>query len=147
MQIVFSSDEAKAERHSSIDQFKKYIATKVGEAYRPIVFDNLDYIDCDRVASHPIIIEFDDKIGYHFPVAVYHTVTNQYDFFDRQEELLRPLPAWAGNGFYKTYEEGEIGINFDNNTALSHRNDQELVVGLDYVTAVNVLPDSDRKDI
>lgn len=68
MEILFHDDNPMVHEHSSVDQFKNSLSAYRGGAWYPIEFDQIDYIDCDHVVSHPIIID-DDEIGFYFPDA------------------------------------------------------------------------------
>lgn len=134
MEILVNSDNPKVHAHSSIDQYSKFIATYERGGWTPIEFDYIDYISCDHVVSHPIIIEFDDKIGYNFPEGEYEYSTDLYQKFDYAGTELRELNECLGEGFYEAYDSGEEIINFDN-SALGTRNNIRLRIGKDYYLA------------
>lgn len=152
--ILFSEDEKKFTTYSSIDQYRKYIATYERGGWTPIEFDYLDYIECvgcegkDRLrpVSHPVIIEFDDKIGYHFPIGEYEYTTDDYMKFDRDEVILLPLPEFYGEGFYQRREQGEVIPNFDDGSGLGTRNNIRLRIGMGYVLANEFLPADDPEE-
>lgn len=141
--ILFHSDDRRVHAHSSIDQFSKFIATYERGGWTPIEFDYLDYIDCDKVASHPVIVEFDDNLGYYFPIDECEFETDDYLLFDQRGVVLRELPECMGEGFYQAFEESENIINFDDNTALSTHNKQRLRIGTDYWLCDEFLPPDD----
>jgi len=151
VEILFPSEEKRVREHSSIDQYNKFIATYERGGWAPIEFDFIDYIKCidcqggDKyeVATHPIIVEFDDKIGYNFPVGSCEYIDDEYPKFDRNGTELLPLPEYFGDGFYESALEGEEIINFDNETALGTRNRYRLKVGKGYYLADEVLPAED----
>lgn len=151
MEILFPSEEKRVRAHSSIDQYNKFIATYERGGWAPIEFDFIDYIKCidcqggDKyeVSTHPVIIEFDDKIGYNFPIGSCEYIDDEYPKFDRDGTELLPLPEYFGDGFYESALEGEEIINFDNETALGIRNRYRLKVGKDYYLADEVLPAED----
>lgn len=151
METLFPSEEKRVRAHSSIDQYNKFIATYERGGWAPIEFDFIDYIKCidcqggDKyeVVTHPVIIEFDDKIGYNFPIGSCEYIDDEYPKFDRNGTELLPLPEYFGDGFYESALEGEEIINFDNETALGTRNSYRLKVGKDYYLADEVLPAED----
>lgn len=142
MEILYHSDDPKVKAHSSIDQYSKFIATYERGGWTPIEFEYIDYINCDKVVSHPIIIEFDDKIGYNFPIGECEYTTDEYPLFEKKEVELVPLPECLGDGFYKSFEETDLIVNFDD-SALGTRNTYKLKVGLDYYLADEILPSAD----
>lgn len=150
MEILFPSEEKKIKALSSIDQYRNFIATYERGGWTPIEFDFVDYIKCigceggDKyeVKTRPIIIEFDDKIGYHFPVGECRFTTDDYLKFDRDGTELLPLPECYGDGFYERALDGEEIVNFDD-AALGTRNNYRLKVGQDYYLADEILPASD----
>ena len=152
MEILFSDEERRVRVHSSIDQYSKFIATYERGGWTPIEFDFIDYIECVgckggdkyRVVTHPVIIEFDDKIGYHFPIGECCVIADEYLKFDRMGTELLPLPECMGDGFYESVKDGEEIINFDD-AALGVRNKYRLRVGQDYFLAEKFLPADDGK--
>ena len=143
--ILFHSDDRRVHAHSSIDQFSKFIATYERGGWTPIEFDCLDYIDCDKVVSHPVIIEFDDELGYYFPIDECEFETDEVVMFEQRGVVLKELPECMGEGFYQEYEEGEQIINFDNGTSLSTRNKYHLRIGTDYLLSDEFLPADDAE--
>lgn len=150
MQILFPEEERRVKVHSSIDQYSKFIATYERGGWTPIEFDYIDYIECIdcqggdkyKVQTHPIIIEFDDKIGYHFPIGECGFTTDEYMKFDQNRVELEALPECMGDGFYEVAKTGEEIVNFDG-SALGVRNDYRLKVGQDYYLAEELLPADD----
>ena len=143
MEILYSDEKPQVHIHSSIDQYKKFLATYERGGWTPIEFDYLDYIDCNRPVTHPVIIEFGDEIGYHFPISECSFTTDDYQKFDYKGVELRALPDCLGAGFYQAYEEGEEIINFDGGSALSTRNEYRLRIGQHYYLADEILPADD----
>lgn len=143
MEILYHDDDRHINVHSSIDQYSKFIATYERGGWTPIQFDYLDYIDCDKVVSHPVIIEFDDKIGFHFPIGECSFVTDEYVMPDYESVELRELPECMGGGFYQAFDNGEMIINFDDNSALGIHNTYKLRIGQDYWLADTILPADD----
>ena len=68
MEILFHDDNPMVHERSSVDQFKDSLSVYRGGTRYPIEFDQIDYIECDRIVSHPIIVD-DDEIGFYFPDA------------------------------------------------------------------------------
>ena len=148
MDVLFPSEEKNIKTLSSIDQYSKFLSVYERGGYTPIEFDFIDYIKCigceggDKyeVVTHPVIIEFDDPIGYNFPIGECEFVTDEYLKFDRDGTELLPLPECMGDGFYERALDGEEIVNFDNGTALGVRNNYRLKIGQDYYLANEVLP-------
>lgn len=151
MRILFPNEEKKTKTLSSIDQYHGYIATYERGGWTPIQFDYVDYIKCMdcaggdkyKVVSHPIVIEFDDQIGYHFPIGECGYITDDYLMLDREETELLPLPEFYGDGFYEAHYKGNVIPNFDDGTGLGVRNNYRLKIGLDYTLATDILPADD----
>lgn len=139
MEVLYHSDDRQVKTLSSIDQYRKFIATYERGGWTPIQFDYIDYIDCGKVVSHPIIIEFGDDIGYNFPIGECEFATDEYQLFEKKEVELRALPECLGDGFYQAYEDTDILINFDG-AALGTRNNYKLKIGQDYYLANEILP-------
>lgn len=150
MEVLFPSEEKRIKTLSSIDQYSKFIATYERGGWAPIEFDFIDYIKCigceggDKyeVVTHPVIIEFDDAIGYRFPIGECSITTDDYLKFDRNGTELLPLPECMGDGFYERALSGEEIINFDD-SALGIRNNYKLKIGQDYYLADEILPAAD----
>lgn len=150
MEVLFPSEEKRIKTLSSIDQYSKFIATYERGGWAPIEFDFIDYIKCigceggDKyeVVTHPVIIEFDDSIGYNFPIGECDFITDDYLKFDRNGTELLPLPECMGDGFYERALNGEEIINFDD-SALGIRNNYKLKIGQDYYLADEILPAAD----
>lgn len=145
MDILYHDDDRKIHAHSSIDQFTKFIATYERGGWTPIEFDYLDYIDCDKVVSHPVIIEFDDKLWYYFPIDECEFETDEIPLFDIQGVVLRELPECYGEGFYQAWENSEDIIGFDCNRSLGTHNKYRLKIGTDYYLAEDFLPADDAE--
>lgn len=147
MNILFPDEEKRIDTKSSIDQYRGFIATYERGGWAPIEFDFIDYIKCigceggDKyeVATHPIIIEFDDNIGYNFPIGECSYVTDDYLKFDRTGTEMLPLPEELGDGFYESVKEGEEIVNFEDG-ANGVRNNYRLKIGQDYYLASDLLP-------
>ena len=147
MNILFPDEEKRIDAKSSIDQYRGFIATYERGGWAPIEFDFIDYIKCidcrggDKyeVATHPIIIEFDDNIGYNFPIGECSYTTDDYLKFDRTGTEMLPLPEEFGDGFYESAKDGEEIVNFEDG-ANGVRNNYRLKIGQDYYLAADLLP-------
>ena len=108
----------------------------------PIEFDAIDYIDCGKVVSHPVIVDNGRNIGYIFSDGVHEYITDEYPLTDRTEDVLKELPEWFGDGFYQDHEDYQAITNFDD-SALGTRNVNRLRVGQHYYLADEILPAED----
>lgn len=133
MKFLSADENNQAEWKSSIYQYKdrEFLTGEVGGVTLPIVFDYIDYIDCDHIESHPVTLTLGDDIGYDFPVGHYKYTTDQYVLVDHSGIETKMLPAWFGEGFYKEYVDKLAFTNFDNG-ALAVRNKENLRIGLEY---------------
>ena len=147
MEILFPDEEKRIDTKSSIDQYHGFLATYERGGWAPIEFDYIDYIKCvdckggDKyeAVTHPVIVEFDDKIGYNFPIGECSYTTDEYLRFDQTGTELLPLPECMGDGFYESIRDGEEIVNFDDG-ALGVRNNMRLKVGQDYYLGSDILP-------
>ena len=133
MKFLSADENNQAEWKSSAYQYKdrEFLTGEVGGVTLPIVFDYIDYIDCDHIESHPVTLTLGDDIGYDFPVGHYKYTTDQYVLVDHSGVETKMLPAWFGEGFYKEYVDKLAFTNFDNG-ALAIRNEENLRIGLEY---------------
>ena len=135
MEFLEIADEHRTITKSSISQArdnKLSVGNGVG-GFFPIVFDNLDYIDCDRVKSHPVIVSTVDELDYQYPVRECTYYTDEYVYVDNHGTELRKLPHWFGeDAFYTKYVDTNDYINFDTE-ALGTRNAETIQSGLHYV--------------
>lgn len=138
--ILEPTTDTEIERKSSIKQYDSVLATQKAGVWLPIVSDMVDYVDCDGVHSHEVILtDNDDYIGYEYPVENVCYYTADYTLSDRIEDVIEQLPEWFWNGFYEKHISGETFTNSDEN-ALGSQNKVELTVGLDYYLAKKKLP-------
>ena len=140
--ILYNEDKSGVRVHSSIDQFSTFLSAEVGGASVPIEFDAIDYIDCGKVVSHPVIVDNGRNIGYIFSDGVHEYITDEYPLTDRSEDVLKELPEWFGDGFYQDHEDYQAITNFDD-SALGTRNVNRLRVGQHYYLADEILPAED----
>lgn len=136
MDFLPAADEHRTVTKSSISQAKDHVLSvtnNIGQ-YFPIVFDHLDYIDCDQIKWHQEIVSDSDELAYMYPVSECTYYTDQYIYVDEYGKELRTLPHWAGEGFYEVFVDKHTFVNFDDQ-ALGVRNKQTLQNGLHYVEA------------
>ena len=144
MNYLNDSDHDDIRRYSSIDQYVNFLAALKGGKELPIRFDNLDWINCDGVKTHPIIVSFGDDIGYNFPIGHYTYFTDTYVIMDRKGTEVRKLPHWFGEGWYEKAINDKVFTNFDG-SSLGERNVHYRRIGLDYILTDKVLEDSDEE--
>ena len=143
MEVLYHEDNTAIHAHSSIDQFSTFLSEYRGGAYIPIEFDQIDYISCDKVESHPVIVDNGENIGYIFSDGEHEYITDEYPLFSRTEDVLKELPKEYGEGFYQSHEEFDSITNFDDATALGTRNRNKIRVGQHYYLADEILPADD----
>ncbi len=136
MDFLPDASEHRTVTKSSISQARnsKLSTTNNLGQFFPIVWDHLDYIDCDMVKSHQVIVSTVDELDYEYPVRECTYYTDEYIYVDEQGSELRVLPHWFGEGFYQKYYDNNSFINFDNQ-AFGTRNKETLQSGLHYVEA------------
>lgn len=139
MDILYAENDQRVKAYSSIDQYKGFIATYERGGWTPIEFDELKHIDCEKVVSQPVIIEFDDKVGYNFPIGECEYSEDLYPKFDRKEVELRALNECLGGGFYQAAVDEENIVNFDG-AGLGVHNNYKLKIGQDYYLSDDFLP-------
>lgn len=140
--VLMHGDKHFVKVHSSIDQFKNFLSDYRNGVYIPIEFDQIDYINCDKVASHPVIVDNGGSIGYYFSDGFQEHVFDEYPMFDHEELVTKDLPEWAGEGQYEAYEDNDVIANFDN-ASLGTRNYMPIQIGQDYYLADEILPAAD----
>ena len=129
-------------RHSSIDQFRGFLSTMVKGGWTPIVFDQLDGINCETVMSHPVIISFGGDVGYIFPEAHCSYASDHFVYFDKEGVEQKLLPECFGGGgeFYDKFVKSNTFVNFDDNSSTGVHNTKTTRTGLSYVLADENLP-------
>lgn len=138
MSVLTASDANDVTYRSSISQHENKLSVmKLGE-WVPLSYDVLDYIDCDKVASHRAIVTDADDIGYTFNVAEQKYYTDKYVYSDRQTTELRELPHWFGEGFYEAFVKDNPFINADNGS-LGERMSITRRIGTAYALANETL--------
>lgn len=140
--ILYPTNDTQVHRHSSIDQFRGFLSTMVKGGWAPIVFDQLDGINCETIISHPVIISFGNDIGYVFPEAHCSYASDHFVYFDKEGVEQKLLPECFGGGgeFYDTFVKSNTFVNFDDDSSVGLHNTKRTRVGLSYVLADETLP-------
>lgn len=143
IEYLNDADETDIHRHSSVDQYGAFLSVKKGGVNIPLRFDSLDWINCEGIKTHPIIVSDGTDLGFNFPVGHYTYFTDTYLIMDHKEVVVKKLPEWFGTGWFEKALNKKMFTNFDDGS-LGERNRVDLRIGLDYVSADNVLDDSDE---
>lgn len=143
--ILYPVDDAQVHRHSSIDQFRGFLSVMKKGGWAPIVFDQLDGINCETIISHPVIISFSDNIGYVFPEAHCSYASDHFVYFDKEGVEQKLLPECFGGGgeLYDAFIKSNSFINFDGpdgGSSVGVHETKTLRTGLSYVLADETLP-------
>lgn len=144
-EMLYPDETSQVKRHSSIDQYKGFFSVIKQGGYTPIVFDQLDGINCDGIHTHPVVLSFTDDIGYHFSDAECVYISDKFVYFDKEGVEQRLLPeCMGGKGeFYDVFVRSNIFVNFDDDTSIGTHDKIRLRVGTDYVLADKTLPAAD----
>ena len=137
------ADEYDVRRYSSIDQYGAFLSVKKGGVNVPLRFDSLDWINCDGIKTHPVIISDGSDIGFNYPIGHYTYFTDTYLIVDRNEVVVKKLPEWYGAGWYEKALREKNFVNFDG-SSLGERNRVDLRIGKDYVKADEMLDSADE---
>lgn len=142
MEMLYPDEHEQVHRHSSIDQFRGFLSTMVKGGWAPIVFDQLDGINCETVISHPVILSFGGDVGYIFPEAHCTYASDHFVYFDKEGVEQKLLPECFGGGgeFYDTFIKSNSFVNFDDDSSVGVHNTKKLRTGLSYVLADENLP-------
>ena len=142
MEMLYPDEHEQVHRHSSIDQFKGFLSTMVKGGWAPIVFDQLDGINCETVMSHPVIISFGGDVGYVFPEAHCTYASDPFVYVDKEGVEQKLLPECFGGGgeLYDTFVKSNSFVNFDDDSSVGVHNTKKLRTGLSYVLADENLP-------
>lgn len=142
MDILYPDEHEQVHRHSSIDQFRGFLSTMVKGGWAPIVFDQLDGINCETIISHPVVISFGGDVGYVFPEAHCTYASDHFVYFDKEGVEQKLLPECFGGGgeFYDTFVKSNSFVNFDDDSSVGVHNTKKLRTGLSYVLADENLP-------
>lgn len=144
VEYLNDADENNIHRHSSVNQYGGFLAVKKGGVNIPLRFDSLDWIDCEGIKTHPIIVSDGTDIGYNFPVGHYTYFTDDYLIMDRKEVTIQKLPKWYGEGWYEKALNEKVFTNFDDGS-LGVRNRVDLRIGLEYAAADEYLDSADEE--
>lgn len=137
------ADEYDVKRRSSIDQYGAFLSVKKGGVNVPLRFDSLDWINCDGIKTHPVIISDGSDIGFNYPIGHYTYFTDTYLIVDRNEVVVKKLPEWYGAGWYEKALREKNFVNFDG-SSLGERNRVDLRIGKDYIKADEMLDSADE---
>ena len=139
-EMLYPSENPMVERKSSIGQFKNFLAVMKKGGWAPIVFDQLDYIDCDEIETHPVAITFGND-SYIYPEGRCAYENDTWVTVDKQgvEERLLPECQGGQGEAYEVFVDSNSFINFDD-SALGVHNTKTTRVGLSYVKAKETLP-------
>lgn len=145
MDILYPDEHDQVHRHSSIDQFRGFLSTMVKGGWAPIVFDQLDGINCETIISHPVIISFGGDVGYVFPEAHCTYASDHFVYFDKEGVEKKLLPECFGGGgeLYDAFVKSNSFVNFDGpngGSSVGVHETKTLRTGLSYVLADNSLP-------
>ena len=145
MDILYPDEHEQVHRHSSIDQFRGFLSTMVKGGWAPIVFDQLDGINCETIISRPVIISFGGDVGYIFPEAHCAYASDHFVYFDKEGVEQKLLPECFGGGgeFYDTFIKSNSFVNFDDDSSVGTHNKKKLRTGLSYVVTDENLPPVD----
>lgn len=140
--ILYPTNDAQVHRHSSIDQFEGFLSVMKKGGWAPIVFDQLDGINCEDIVSHPVIISWSNDIGYVFPEAHCSYASDHFVYTDKEGVEQKILPECFGGGgeFYDKFIKSNNFIDFDDDTSLGVHNKTTIRTGLSYVIADETLP-------
>lgn len=143
--MLYSDENSNVRRHSSLDQYRGFLAVAKKGGWAPIVFEQLDGITCETLHTHPVILSFGSDLGYHFPEASCSYLSEKFVHFDKRtvEQALLPECMGGTGEFYEYFVDANAFINFDNATSVGTKDVVKLRVGLDYVRADEILPSSD----
>lgn len=138
--LISPNTERQIERKSSVKQYDSVFGGQLGGVWLPIVSDMIDYIDCDGIHSHQVILtDNDEYVGYEFPVENCCFYEDEYVKSDFVEDSMEPLPEEFGSGFYQSHTDVETLTNSDANSLGTH-NKIEHTIGLDYYLPKKKLP-------
>lgn len=143
IEYLNDADETDIYRRSSVDQYNGFLSVKKGGVNIPLRFDKIDWIDCDGIKTHSVVISDGNDMGYNFPVGRYTYFTDTYLIMDRKEVVVKQLPEWFGKGWYEKALNEKVFTNADNGS-LGNRNKVELRIGLDYVDTDEGLDSADE---
>lgn len=140
-EILYPSENPMVERKSSIGQFRNFLAIIKRGGWAPIVFDHFDYIDCNKVKTHPVAITFGDD-SYIYPEGECIYENDTWITINKQgvEERLLPECQGGQGETFQEYVNKNAFVNFSNDSALGVHNEKHLRTGLSYVKSKETLP-------
>lgn len=140
MDSIPTANEHRTATKSSISQTREHVLSVTNNKgqYFPIVFEQLDWIDCDQIKWHQTTVSDSDELAYEYPVKHCTFWTDQYVYVDENGKELRTLPHWMGEGFYEAHVDRNAFVNFDDQ-AFGTRNKQNAQIGLHYTVAQDTL--------
>lgn len=140
MEILYAvPDDHVIDRKSSISQHTDKLGEWKKGQFIPLSFDCLDYIDCDKVVSHRAVLSAGGDLGFNYPTGSCTILTDEHLLSDVKEEVVRSLPSWYGEGFYKDFVD-KFTMTLSDSATLGLRDRRRLAVGLDYVKCKTVIP-------
>lgn len=145
MDYLPDSDIEPVTRRSSINQYDGFLGVMHKGMFCPIVFDMMDGIVCGKIHSHKVIAHFGDWIGYHYPIKKCKYSKRTYVIGQDVGEGVHILPEQFGHGdcwhnnFYEEKHNHKGYMKGDDGSFVGYQTDKELIVGLDYITANDVL--------
>lgn len=141
---LYPDEKPTVHRHSSLEQYKGFLSVMIKGGWSPIVFDQLDGINCETVNFHPVVISWGDDIGYEFSDAECSYASEKFIYLDKEGVEQKLLPECYGGGgeFYEQFIKRNIFVNFDD-ASLGVRNKTKLRIGMSYVLADETLPADD----
>ena len=140
-EMLYPDEKPQVSRRSSLEQYKGFLSTMIRGGWSPIVFDQLDGINCETVKSHPVIISWGNDIGYEYSDGECHYASDHFVYTDKEgvEQVVLPTCMGGDGEMYLKYVNKNSFINFDN-ASLGVHNTKTLRVGLDYSLASETLP-------
>lgn len=135
MEILYSSDDKKIKRHSSITQHRDKFSVHAQGSWLPISYDVIDSIICDKVNSRRAILSLaPHDIGYTFPTATCEKTFKTLLLTDKYGVVTEELPEWFGSGLYQKFID-EYALTKGDNHPLGVKNKINYKIGLDYYLA------------
>lgn len=138
--------DTRLSNNSSIAQHASLFSALVGGEWVPIMFDEIEYIDCAdtcknkyTIHSHRAALTDGDDSQFTYPVGTCHYWNDEYILTDVQETVVKELPAYFGSGAYEAFEKYKTFTNADDGS-LGQRQRIEYRIGLNYWTAKETLP-------
>ena len=142
MNILEPDEKPEVFYHSSISQHKDKLSVLGGGEWLPISYDEIDYIDCNRIHSHRAIVTDAHDIGFEFQVNEWVFYSDTYLTHDQFGVIKEKLSPWFGEGEFEKYIYNNSFINFDD-SSLGHVNKEKFRIGLSYALAEKTLEADD----